>query len=131
MVQIHNKAFQAEDDVIAFADTWDQKDVTAIPAVITERFPELLDGPRFLETVPLDCSGPVFGVEVSTSETNSLATEQDGFQVMAVDHSGIALVRLISVLGYEGVDYSTYSTMPFVDAKNLHLTFLTVPSNES
>lgn len=118
MGEIQNSHFQSEDEVIAFAETWDQKDVTAIPAVIKEHFPELLDGPRFAESVPLDCRGAVFGEEVSISETNSLATKQNGFQVMAIDHSGIALVRHIEVWGYEGVDHSTYSTMPFIDAKS-------------
>ncbi len=131
MVQIQNKPFQSEDDVIAFTDTWDQKDVTALPVDLIKHFPELLDGPRFVETVSLDCRGPVFGEEVSTSDTNSLAISQDGFQLMAVDQSGIALVRRIAVFGYEGVDVSTYSTMPILDAKNLRLTYLAETSIEN
>lgn len=113
---------QSEEDLIAFVEAWDQKDVTAIPGVIIEHFPEMLELEQFAKSVPAALRSIAWDKEEQTSVTNSLKTEQDGFQLMAVDRSGLSLVRHIKVWGYEDVEQSTYSTMPLIEAQGIHLS---------
>jgi hypothetical protein len=112
-----NIPLKSEDDLdlSAFADTWDQADVTAIPAVITTHFPEVLDCDRFAKTVPTELRG--------TRWAPNNWTTQHGFQVMAVDMKGLALVRHITLWEHEDVDHSTFSTVSLAEAQAICKTF--------
>jgi len=123
--------FSYENDLLAQFDGWSGEAVADLSVDTLKDYPEWASSDRLSSTVPEAYRGQVDGPKLPCSETNSLATVQESFEVLAVDLAGNALTRKVFTFAYEDADWMSYSIMPKDEAIAVLTEFRSMPTNGS